>query len=182
MATAGARLGLGPSPYNTGRTSSPPPLKVCLLIDSLAPNAGNEILLTRIANALDPNVTEVHVCCFAASQRQSSLPPQVHTAVFPLTNVNSPTGLRQVWRFRQYLKRNHIDAVHSFVNNAAVFSVLASLGTNGRAVITSRLNCGYWYTKKWVWIFRALNRFSTHILANSVAAKNATTAIEECTR
>jgi len=178
MATADTKLGPGPSSDNFGQTSGPPPFKVCLLIDSLAPNSGNEILLARIANALDPNVIEVHVCCFAASHRLSSLQPQVRTAVFPLTNVNSPAGLRQVWRFRRYLKHNRIDAVHSFVNKAAIFSVLASLAAGGRAVITSRLNCGYWYTKRWVWIFRVLNHFSTDILANSAAAKDATVAIE----
>lgn len=165
-------------PKHTG-SSARKTLKVCLIIDSLGPNSGNEILLARLANALDPEVIEVHVCCFEDSERLRNLRPGVHTAIFPLTNTNSPNGLRQIWRFRRYLKRNKIDAVHSFVNNAAIFGVLASLAGGCRTVITSRLNCGYWYTAKWVWLFRALNLFSTHIFTNSAAARDVTASIEK---
>jgi L-malate glycosyltransferase len=154
-------------------------LKICLIIDSLGPNSGNEILLARLANALDPEVIEVHVCCFEDSERVRTLRPEIRTAIFPLTNINSLNGLRQIWRFRRYLKRNRIDAIHSFVNNSAIFGVLASLAGGCRTVITSRLNCGYWYTIKWVWLFRVLNLFSTHIFTNSAAARDVTASIEK---
>lgn len=155
------------------------PLRVCLIIDSLGPNAGNEILVAGLANGLDRRGVEVHVVCFEDSQRMATLNPSVRKAVFPLARLNSLRGFRQIYRFHRYLKENQIDAVHGFVNNATIFGVLASLGGGCRVVITSRLNCGYWYTTKWVWICRALNLFSTHIFANSQAAKTATAAIEK---
>ena len=98
--------------------------------------------------------------------------------VFPLTRINSTVGIRQMWRFRAYLKQNSIDVVHSFMNNSAIFSVLAAQGSGCRAIITSRLNCGYWYTRKWIWTFRILNRYSTHILSNSALAKKITVSVE----
>lgn len=155
-----------------------PPLRVCLVVDSLRPDAGTERLVAGLAAALDPRVIEAYVCCFEAGERLSALPARVHTAVFPLASVNSLNGLRRVWEFRSYLKRNRIDAVHSFMNNSAVFSVLGSLGAGCRAVITSRLNCGYWYTKKWIWTLRILNRYSSHILANSALAGSVTASVE----
>ena len=130
-----------------------------------------------LASAIDPQVIETHVCCFESSERLQSLPAKVHAAVFPLTRLNSPAGVRQLWSFRRYLRRNGIDAVHSFMNKSAIFSVLASIGTC-RTVITSRLNTGYWYTGKLIWVFRMLNRYSTHILTNSARAKEVTSSVE----
>ncbi|HUK15735.1 MAG TPA: glycosyltransferase [Bryobacteraceae bacterium] len=156
-----------------------PQLRVCLVIDSLGPSSGNEILVARLANGFDPAVIEAHVCCFEASERLSRLRPHVRTAVFPLTRVNSFAGVRQMLRFYRYLKQNRIDAVHSFMNNSAMFSVLTARAAGCRAVITSRLNCGYVYTRRLIRIFRVLNRFSTHVLANSAAAKKVAAEVEK---
>ena len=155
------------------------PVKVCLLIDSLGPNSGNEILLARMANALDPAVIETHVACYEDSERLRSLNPWVRRATFPLSKINSAGGLKQLWRFHRYLKENRIDAVHSFVNNTAIFGVLAALGGGCRTVITSRLNTGYWFTRKKILIFQVLNRFTTHILTNSAAARKITAEVEK---
>jgi glycosyltransferase involved in cell wall biosynthesis len=154
------------------------PLKVCLVVDSLGPDAGTEKLVANLASAIDPDIIEIHVCCFEDSERLMSLPAQVHRAVFPLTRVNSPAAIRELWRFRTYLRRNGIEAVHSFMTKSAMFSVMASVGTGCRTVITSRLNSGYWYTRRLVWIFRILNRYSTHILTNSANAKELTSSVE----
>lgn len=157
----------------------PAPIRVCLVADSLGPDAGTERLVAGLATAFDPAVIEAHVCCLEASERLSHLPPRVRTAVFPLVRVNSLAGLRQIWRFHDYLKQNRIDVVHSFMNTSALFSVMAARAAGCQTVITSRLNCGYWYTKKWVWLFRILNRYSTHILTNSALAKTITMDVEK---
>jgi glycosyltransferase involved in cell wall biosynthesis len=149
-------------------------VRVCLVVDSLGPDAGTEKLVAGLASSIDPNVVETHLCCFEPSERLASLPPHVKTAVFSLSRINSVNGLRQVLRFRRYLKSNRIDVVHSFMNKSAIFSVLASRGTACRTVVTSRLSCGYWYTRKLIWMFRILNHYSTHILTNSATAKRLT--------
>jgi glycosyltransferase involved in cell wall biosynthesis len=151
---------------------------VCLVIDTLGLDAGTEKLVANLASAIDPDIIETHLCCFENSDRLVSLPAKVHRAVFPLTRLNSPAASRQLWRFRMYLRRNGIQAVHSFMTKSAIFSVLASIGTGCRTVITSRLNCGYWYTPRMVWIFRILNHYSTHILTNSAMAKELTSSVE----
>ena len=88
----------------------------------------------------------------------------------------SSEGLRQIVRFHRYLKRNRIDAVPG---NSAIFGALASRGGGCRTVVTSCLDRGYGYTPKWIWIYPPLNPFSTHIFANSNAAKRATASIEK---
>ena len=101
------------------------------------------------------------------------------TAIFPLEAVNSLAGLRQSCRFRRYLKQNHIDVVHSFMMRADIFSVMSAIGARIPAVVTSRLNSGYWYTPKYLRIFRVLNRCSTHVLTNSLFAKSAVASAEK---
>lgn len=153
-------------------------IRVCLVVDSLGPDAGTEKLVANLARSFDHNVIEAHLCCFEPSTRLAGLPPTVQTAVFPLSSINSLRGIRGIWRFRRYLQENGIDVVHSFMNKSAIFSVIAAQGTNCSTVVTSRLNCGYWYTWRLAWMFRILNRFSTHILTNSAIAKNLTVEAE----
>jgi glycosyltransferase involved in cell wall biosynthesis len=154
------------------------PVKVAVLIDTLKPDAGNELLLIRLVKAFDPQLVEAHVCCFEATERLANLGPAVRTAVFPLEKILSMGGLWQMLRFRRYVQENGIDASHSFAEKTSIFSTLALLGERGRAVITSRLNCGYTYTPGLLKAFRVLNRHSTHILANSIAAKRVAAAME----
>ena len=154
------------------------PVRVCLMVDSLGPDAGTEKLVASLATGFDPEIIEAHVCCFETSTRLASLGASVRTAVFPLQRVNSLAGLGQLRRFRAYLKRNNIDAVHSFMTKSYIFSVLAAQRTGCR-IISSRLSCGYWHTKKLIWMFRVLNRYATHILTNSTAAKNLTASVEK---
>jgi len=142
VAAAGTRLQIA-LPSENSRQASQPALKVCLVVDTLGPDAGTEKLVAGIASALDPEIIETHICCFETSTRLMSLPASVRSTVFPLRSINSLAGIRQLWRFRKYLQRSGIAVVHSFMNKSAIFSVLASLGTECRTVITSRLNCGY---------------------------------------
>ena len=152
-------------------------LQVCFVLDTVQYDAGTEKLVPRLATRLDRTRFEPHVCCFEDSERLSSIGPQVKTGVFPIARVYSPGGLRQVGRFREYLKRNRIDVVHSFTTKADIFSVLASIGL-GRAMVISRLNSGYWYTPRNIRVFRMLNRYTTHVLTNSLCAKMLTTKVE----
>jgi glycosyltransferase involved in cell wall biosynthesis len=178
MAKAGAESEVTLPSNDPPQSPRKPPLKVCLVVDSLAPDAGTEKLVANLAAAIDPHLIEIHICCFENSERLMSVAAQVHRAVFPLTRLNSPAALRQMWKFRTYLRQNGMEAVHSFMTKSSIFSVLASIGTDCRAVITSRLNSGYWYTPRLVWIFRALNRYSTHIMTNSEMARDLTSSVE----
>ena len=123
------------------------PLKVCFLVDTVKYDAGTEKLIPALATRLDHSRFEPHVCCFGDSERLSDLSSRLHTAVFPLERVYSPAGLRQMWRFRKYIEQHRIDVVHSFMTKADIFGVISSLGLGRHAVVTSRLNSGYWYRR-----------------------------------
>ena len=162
-----------PKPDPQGR-----PLRVCLLVDTVKHDAGTEKLVPEFAKRLDSSRFEVHVCCFEESARLADLGSYVRTEIFPVGRLYSPAGLRQVYRFRRYLKQNRIDALHGFMNKSSAFAVLAAIRSPCRAVITSRLNTGYWYTRRILRFFRFLNLYTTHIFTNSACAKETTVRME----
>jgi len=141
--------------------------------------AGTEKLVAELANRIDPRAFETHVVCFEPSDLLAGLAPYVQTAVFPLSGVFSVAGFIQVNRFRRYLRRNRIRVIHSYMNRSAVFGALGAVGSGCHAVISSRLNVGYWYTPKTLRLFRMVNLLTTHILTNSAFAKTHTIKMEK---
>jgi L-malate glycosyltransferase len=143
---------------------------VCLLSDTIGQDAGTERQVAETARRLDKSKFDVHVCCLEPSPQLTALAACCHTAVFPTDSVNSWAGIRQVVRFRRYLRQNHVQIVHAYMNKTAIFAVLSSLFSD-RIVITSRLNTGYWYSPAWRRFFRILNFGVTRVMANSEQAK-----------
>lgn len=146
-------------------------VKVCLLVDTVAAFAGTENQVSETVMHMDSDAFEVHLCCLEDSARLRELKSCCHAAVFPLTRLHSINGLRQILRFRSYLKRNRIEVIHAFMTKTAIFGVLAARWSPCRAVLTSRLSTGYWYTPSALLAFRYLNRHTTRVFANSEAAK-----------
>lgn len=145
-------------------------IRLCLLIDAVEADAGAERQVLTTAARLDPARFEVHLCCLEDGPRLRQEGMPYRAAAFEAERLYSPAGLYQLARFRRYLVRHRIDIVHAHMVKTAMFGVLAALRLPRAAVITSRLNMGYWYTPGYLRIFRWLNRHTTRIFANSEAA------------
>jgi L-malate glycosyltransferase len=143
---------------------------VCLMSDTVGLDAGTERQVVETAKRLNKERFDVHVICLEDSPQLRSLEGVCNVAVFPTPSVNSWSGLAQARRFRQYLRRYHIQIAHAYMNKTATFAVLTSLASD-RIVITSRLNTGYWYTPRLRTMFRLLNLGTDAMMANSVEAK-----------
>jgi glycosyltransferase involved in cell wall biosynthesis len=149
-----------------------------LVLDSVKDEGGTEKLVPAFAMGLDRTRFEPHVICFENSERLDNLSRHVRTAAFPLNRVYSPAGLGQIWKFREYIRRNGIDLVHSFMWKSDIFNVVAALGLRRTAVITSRLNSGYLYTAVNKRVSQVLNVFTTRVVTNSVHAAKVVEAAE----
>lgn len=145
-------------------------IRVCLLSDTVGLDAGTERQVVETAKRLDKSRFDVHVVCLEDSPQLRGVPPPCQVAVFPASSVNSLQGIKQVLRFRRYLKQHGIKIVHAYMNKTGLFAILSSLGTD-RVVVTSRLNTGYWYTPALRRMFRLMNLRSDGIMANSQEAK-----------
>ncbi len=153
------------------------PVRVLLLLDSLASQAGTENQLMEMIRRIDPGKVQIVIACLEDSPRLQSLAPFATPVVFPVPTVFSLAGLRQMRRFRQVLRLHSIDVVHTFMVRATIFGVLASQG-RVHTILTSRRNLGEWYTPSLLRLFRFLNRLTTRIVANSSGARDAAVRLE----
>jgi glycosyltransferase involved in cell wall biosynthesis len=151
---------------------------VCFLVDDLKSNAGTERQIEATILGLPPAEFDIHLCCFATSERLLRIGTYATATVFPLYRVASVRGLWQMWRFRRYIQRHRIHVVHSWMVTSTIFGVPAA-AWSGSHIVTSRLNTGYWYTKSFVLLFRFLNRFTSRVFANSEEAKRIAVATEK---
>ena len=146
-------------------------VSVCLLVDTVGLNAGTEKLVAETALRLDPAKIDVHVCCFEGSKRLEELGRHCKTRVFPLTQLNSIQGLRQIRAFHHYLNEHKIQVAHAFMTKSAIMAVSASPGTTCKSVVAARLAID-WYTPFITRFFRYyMNPRTTRIMANSEGVK-----------
>lgn len=143
------------------------PIRVLLLVDSLTPEAGTENQLIEMIRRMDPAQVELFVACMDDGERLQALAPYATPLVFPAQSVFSLIGVKQMSRLRREIKQRSIDIVHTFMIRATIFGVLGAQGGRAKAILTSRRNLGYWYTRRLLILFRLLNRLTTRVVANS---------------
>ncbi len=147
-------------------------VRVLLVIDSLAPEAGTENQLIEMVRRMDRSRVELFVACLEDGARLRALAPHATPLVFAARSAFTFTGLRQMWSLHREIGRRAIDIVHTFMPKATIFGVLGSWGSRARVVLTSRRNLGYWYTPRLLALFHFLNRLSTRVVANSAGARD----------
>lgn len=153
-------------------------IRVLLVIDTLAGDAGTEKQVAEIVRRIDKNEFDVHLACFEDSPRLQELAPHCRPAVFPLVSLYGMNGVRQMMALRRYIGRHGIDVVHTFMQKANIAGVLASRGCPVRAVVASRRNLGYWQTPFYRRLFRYLNRHTTRLVANSEGSRRYAIEVE----
>jgi glycosyltransferase involved in cell wall biosynthesis len=161
-----------------GESAAARRIRVACVIDSVADHAGTENQLMELLRRIDTTRFDVHLCCLAASDRMREVEGRCQTAVFPVTQVFTPSGARGMLAFRNYVDRHGIDIVHTFMIKANIFGVLGARFSHCRAVVASRRNLGYWYSRKYHRLFKYLNRHSTRLLANSEGARRVAVELE----
>ena len=154
------------------------PVRIAFLIDSVGSAAGTENQLIALLRSIDRERFELHLCCLESSANLDELSAICHVAVFPVSSVFSPDGLRECIRLRAYLNQHRIDILHTFMLRSNIAGVLAACSSRCRVVVASRRNLGYAFTPGLLMLFRVLNSLTTRLLANSEAARQAAAAIE----
>ena len=157
---------------------SPRPVRLLLLIDSIAGDAGTEKQAIELIQRIDKTHFEVHLGCLEQSPQLGEFRTVCKTALFPVLSVYRPRGIYQIFRLRRYLKAHRIEILHCFMQKANIVAVLAARGTRVRAVIASRRDLGYWLTPFYLRLFRYLNRSTTRLLANSEGARQVAISVE----
>ncbi|MCL4779094.1 MAG: glycosyltransferase [Gammaproteobacteria bacterium] len=145
-------------------------LRIYYVIDYYdGPYAGTEKQLWLLIREMAARGHEVRLFVF----RHTSYTRQARDFPCPieLCDVRKMLSLNALLRMRelrQRVLRERPDVVHAFFNDAAIL-VPVWCSTADTAVITSRRDLGFWYSKAILWGLRLANTRVSHIICNSEA-------------
>lgn len=133
-------------------------------------SGGAELHLRSLVANLDYSKFKVHVVQLRLTVPQAE--GHVAGATFshlPTGRLLSAHGLKRIMQVYRLLRKGEYDCVLSFFETADVLSVTAASLAGVRALLSSRRDTGYRYSKKMRWFYRIINGRFSRIIAVSEA-------------
>jgi glycosyltransferase involved in cell wall biosynthesis len=163
----------------TGDSPVRRPLRVCFVIDFLAP-AGTEMQLLALIRHLDRRLVSPYLCLLRGhlGQSRSLEPADCPVWRFELGSLCRLNTLAQAWRFRRLLRRERIDVVQTYFADSSYFAIPTAWLAGVPHRIRTRNNLGHWLTPAHRLLGALLNAFTTQTIANCEAAREALLATE----
>lgn len=145
-------------------------LRVYYVIDYyLGPYGGTEKQLYLLIREMAARGHDVRLFVFRHTpytQQVKDFPCEIELC--NISKMLSPRAALRMWSFRQRIRRDRPDIVHAFFNDAAIL-VPMWCKTAFTAVITSRRDMGFWYSKAILCGLRLSNTCVSRIVCNSEA-------------
>lgn len=139
-------------------------MKIIYIIDDLKVS-GAQTHLLRLVNGLCQH-TNVEVVALGpcSSKISEQFDSRVAIHFFDMDSVRAPSFWCSFFSLVKYLHRKRPDIVHTYLNTANVFGLLAARISGTRRVVTSRRDIGCFRTGRIAWLETILSRY----LANHV--------------
>jgi len=149
-------------------TDSPATILFC--IDRFGDTGGTEIQLGGLIERLDRTRFDPHLCVLGLDPGDTT-PANCGSLVLDVRSLGRPGTLRQAAILRNYLRRHRVRIVHSFFQDATIFSlpVARLAGVPGRLI--SFRDLGFWRTPRTEFLMRRTYPLATGFLANSEAVR-----------
>jgi L-malate glycosyltransferase len=162
------------------KAASARPVRVCFVIDELAP-AGTESQLLALIRHLDRRHVWPYLCLLRGDKLMSQAlePDDCPMLRLGVTSLHHPRTPLRMWRFLRFLRRERIDVVQTYFADGSYFGILAAWLARVPHRIRTRNNVGHWLTPLHRRMGRLLNAFATHTIANCEAARQALLAAEQ---
>lgn len=156
------------------------PVRVCFLIDELAP-AGTEGQLLALIRRLDRRRVWPYLCLLRGDKAvsQAMEPDDCPILRLQVGALHHPRTLPQAWRFWRWLRRERIDVVQAYFPDSSYFGIPLAWLAGVPHRIRTRNNLGHWLTPRHRRLGRLLNAFTTRTIANCEAARQALLAAEQ---
>jgi glycosyltransferase involved in cell wall biosynthesis len=150
------------------------PVRVCFLIDELAP-AGTEMQLLALIRHLNRRRVLPYLCLLRGDSpvSQALEPDDCPILRLGVGSLRHPATLRRFGRFVRFLRRQRIDVVQAYFPDSSYFGVPAAWLAGVRHRVRTRNNLGHWLTPLHCLLGRALNVLTTRTVANCEAARQA---------
>lgn len=130
-------------------------------------SGGTERNLSYLTTHLDKNKFDVHLAALTYTQ-------WLDTDYFPCTkfslnmkSLSSFSSFLKICKLRRYIKKRGINIIQTFFLNADIVGALASRKIDGKILISSRRDTGYWHNSKTLRLSKIFNRYFKVFLANS---------------
>jgi L-malate glycosyltransferase len=159
---------------------SPRPVRVCFVIDELAP-AGTETQLLALIRHLDRRRILPYLCLLRGDKpvSQALEPDDCPILRLDVGSLRHPRTLLRAWRFLRFLRRERIDVVQTYFADSSYFGIPTAWVAGVSHRIRTRNNVGHWLTPLHRWLGRMLNVITTQTLTNCEAAREALVAAEQ---
>lgn len=156
------------------------PLRVCFVIDELAP-AGTESQLLALIRHVDRRRVWPYLCLLRGDKPMSQAmePDDCPILRLGVGSLHRPHTLLRMWRFLRFLRRERIDVVQTYFADSSYFGILAAWLARVPNRIRTRNNVGHWLTPLHRRLGRLLNAFTTQTIANCEAARQALLIAEQ---
>src|SRR5579883_831208 len=160
--------------------AAPRPVRVCFLIDELAP-AGTEIQLLALIRHLDRRRVWPYLCLLRGDNAVSQAlePDDCPILRLDVGSLRHPRTLLRAWRFLRFLRRERIDVVQAYFADSSYFGIPTAWLAGVPHRIRTRNNIGHWLTPLHRRLGRLLNAFATRTLTNCEAGRQALLAAEQ---
>ncbi len=167
------------SPAARVRPAARRPVRVCFLIDELAP-AGTEMQLLSLLRTLDRRRVAPYLCLLrgTAARSRALEPADCPVVRLGVGSLHSPATLARAWQFARFLRREQIDVVQAYYPDSIYFGLTVARAAGVSHRIRVRNNLGHWLTPRHRWLNRLTNGLVTHNLTNCAAARDALIATE----
>lgn len=151
---------------------SPRSVRVCFVIDELAP-AGTETQLLALIRHLDRRRVWPYLCLLRGDKPMSQAlePDDCPILRLGVGSLKHPRTLLRMWRFLRFLRRERIDVVQTYFADSNYFGIVAACLAGVPHRIRTRNNVGHWLTPLHRRLGQLLNAFTTLTVANCEAAR-----------
>jgi glycosyltransferase involved in cell wall biosynthesis len=152
-------------------TTHAPRIKLLKMLTNLN-FGGTERQVANLVSRIDPSRFDLHLACFSNSgELQRDVEHlQIPRPEFKISRLYSPGTFRQAGRFAQYIRRNHIQIVHTYGFYPNVFAIPAAR-VAGAVIIASIRDTGDGLTSVQRRIQKLVCKMADCVLVNAEAIR-----------
>lgn len=148
-----------------------PAIAILYVIDSLPRGGGTESQLAGLIERLDRREFRPHLCTLRPTA-DPLRPRDCPELAFDVPRLGHPRAVVAWFRLGAYLRRQRIDIVQSYFQDATIFGATAAYRARVPVRLGALRDLGFWRTPRQEVALRRVYRMMTGFVANSVAVRD----------
>lgn len=159
---------------------------VVLLIDCFADiQASAEKQIFELAKGLNKDEYHVTIACLQdidKATRELIESAGCHLKLFPVRRIYGISGIRQGFRFFEFLKKEKVSIVQTHYFGSDIWGAWIAQNAGVKVIISNRRDMGFWRKGYHIRAYHWVNQWVTKIVANAQSIRNYVKATEDIPR